>query len=236
METGQCRDTLEVGVKGEPFHMGAEAVLYIVDWFGVKAVAKYRIAKPYRHKIIDEELRTRRTIVEAKALHTVRSIGVPAPEPYFVDPVAKLIIMEYIEGVKLADIVESHPDRAQGYVEALGKYTAHMHSIGVAHGDLTTSNTLVTSSGQVFIIDFGLSSLKADDHDKAVDIHLFIRSLESTHPEHVGDMLEYFLKGYSSILGSSKTAKLMEIVEEIRLMGRYHEERRSEDNSVRDTE
>ncbi len=226
METGQRRSTLEIGVEGEPAYVGAEAILYVVDWFGVRAIAKYRPPKPYRHKVIDEDLRTRRTIVEAKALHTARSIGVPAPELYFVDPISKIIVMEYIEGVKLADIIESNLLEARKYAKTLGVYTARMHSSELAHGDLTTSNVLVTSNKQLFIIDFGLSSLKASERDKAVDLHLFIRSLESTHPEHIEVMVEAFLEGYSTILGRSEADKLMRIVREIRLMGRYHEERR----------
>jgi TP53 regulating kinase-like protein len=223
VEARQCGDSL--AIMGEPYARGAEAVLLLVEWFGIKAVAKCRIQKPYRHPVLDEKLRTRRTVVEAKAVKAALEAGVNAPSLFLVDPVSALIIMEYIEGKPLSLLIEENPRQAHAYLELLGEETARLHAAGIAHGDLTTSNALAVGD-KVYIIDFGLADLKASKLDMAVDVHLFLRSLESTHPEHVDDALASFLKGYRRVLGDKAVEEMLTLVKEIRLMGRYRAERR----------
>ncbi len=222
MEAGLCRRALEIGGL---LYRGAEAEVYEARWFCMPAVVKVRPPKPYRHARIDELLRTRRTVAEARAMYAALRAGVNVPAVYLVDPVEKMIVMERLEGVSLAALVESNTPRALEAARQLGSYAARLHAAGVAHGDLTTSNVVVVG-GEVFLVDFGLASLDADEDDYAVDVHLFMRSLESTHPDHVEDMLQSFLEGYRQVAGRDAVENLMKRVEEIRLMGRYREERR----------
>ncbi len=213
---------------GEPLYRGAEAYLYEYNWLGMKAILKIRIPKKYRHSAIDDKLRSDRVFAEVKAMYTAMEVGVEVPTIYYVDPVQKIIIMEYIEGKTLAQLVREDIDRAEEYSYILGTYTAKLHEAKIAHGDLTTSNAIVSSTtGKLYLVDFGLANLGSSMREQAIDIHLFMRSLESTHPEYLEDMLRPFLDGYSSIRGREVLDKLLSIVEEIRLMGRYVEERRT---------
>ncbi|KSW11324.1 hypothetical protein CF15_00160 [Pyrodictium occultum] len=211
---------------GEPFHRGAEAYLYLIDWLGRRAVLKLRVAKSYRHPLLDQRLRWRRTVNEAKAVQAALEAGVNAPAIYYVDPAAAAIVMEYIDGVSLRDLVEEKPGEAARYARMLGEAAARLHAAGISHGDLTTSNVLV-SGDRVYLIDFGLASLRSEERDQAVDVHLYLRSLESTHPEHVDEMLQAFLEGYRRVRGGEAADRIMSLVREIRLMGRYREERRT---------
>lgn len=211
---------------GEMIYRGAEARLYDGLLAGRRVVVKAREAKPYRHRLLDERLRYRRTVAEARAVRAALEAGVNAPAVLLVDPVEKVIVLEHVEGRSLAELIEEDPAGARRYARELGRQAARLHAAGIAHGDLTTSNVVVTRNGEVFLVDFGLASLGASARDKAVDVHLFIRSLESTHPEHVEEMLDAFLEGYREVLGEDEARKIMELVEEIRLMGRYVEERR----------
>lgn len=229
MEARRCGGAVEV--VGALLARGAEAEVLLVDWFGVKAVAKCRISKEYRHPLLDAELRRRRTVTEARAVRAALEAGVNVPPVFLVDPESFLIVMEYVEGPSLARVIDEDPVAAAKLVERLGAQTARLHEAGIAHGDLTTSNA-VAGNGRVFVIDFGLSSLKAPKLDMAVDIHLLLRSLESTHPEHVETMLQAFLEGYSSVRGREQAREMMELVREIRLMGRYRSERRRRDEGV----
>ncbi|MEM4719145.1 MAG: lipopolysaccharide kinase InaA family protein, partial [Nitrososphaerota archaeon] len=108
----------------------------------------------------------------------------------------------------------------------LGRIVGKMHAGGVAHGDLTTSNIMLDKSGNIYLIDFGLSAITDDPEELAVDIHLLDRSLESVHHGVRASFMRSFLRGYAAAAGMSFLQKLVEKVKEIRSRGRYVEERR----------
>lgn len=67
-------------------------------------------------------------------------------------------------------------------MRAIGESLAALHGHNVVHGDLTTSNLLVTKDGTVWMIDFGLSATSLSVDDKAVDLYVLERAFLSTHP------------------------------------------------------
>ena len=75
-----------------------------------------------------------------------------------------------------------------------------MHSNGLIHGDITTSNILVISSDtsiNLAMIDFGLSFQERVGEDKGVDLYVLERAFLSTHPnteEIFGEILEAYKK------------------------------------------
>lgn len=85
-------------------------------------------------------------VVKAVSMDEVPSLGL-------------CIVMEYIEGVPLNEFVDDSTPRKvklrllQDTLSAL----VHIHGKQIVHRDLKPSNILVTDSGQVKIIDFGLS-------------------------------------------------------------------------------
>jgi predicted Ser/Thr protein kinase len=54
---------------------GAEADIFLTDWYGKRAIAKVRTIKAYRHRSLDLDIRRRRTIREAQMLSGVKLIG-----------------------------------------------------------------------------------------------------------------------------------------------------------------
>ena len=69
----------------------------------------------------------------------------------------------------------------------IGSKLSTMHNGSIIHGDLTTSNILVTinkenSLEELTFIDFGLSYNAISLEDKAVDLYVLERALSSTHP------------------------------------------------------
>lgn len=223
MESRRCASAMEI----EPVFKGAEAYLYLIEFAGMKALAKKRIAKDYRHRVLDERLRYERTVEEARTMLAALEAGVAVPSVLYVDPNEKLIIIEYIEGVVFRELIEVEgcSERVRKIAHRLGENVAKLHLAGIAHGDVTTSNVIVSNNDTPFIIDFGLAKKTRDIKEHAVDVHLFLRSLESTHPEHRDCIYQAFIDGYRSVAGDY-TDKILAKVDEIRLMGRYVEARR----------
>jgi len=206
---------------------GAEANLYRGRFLGYDVVVKHRVSKPYRDVKLDLVIRRDRTLTEAKIMLLAMSLGVRVPTVLYVDSENSIIVMEYVEGVLLRDyigLVDEGVRRA--YLELLGVYVGKLHKNDITHGDLTTSNVIVSSNGSLYIIDFGLSKISNDVEDKAVDIHLLMRSFESIHYNMSKELLTYFLRGYRSVLSPNEVNDILNTVKEIRLRGRYVEERR----------
>ncbi|MEM1983301.1 MAG: Kae1-associated kinase Bud32 [Sulfolobales archaeon] len=209
---------------------GAEAHLYRGRFLGYEVVIKYRTPKVYRDPRFDASVRRERTLSEARAMMTAMESGVTVPTVLYVDPENALIIMEYVNGLLLRDALPStNEELRRNYLELLGVYVGRLHRNDLTHGDLTTSNVMISNDGVIYLIDFGLSKISNDVEDKAVDIHLLIRSFESTHYSLTKELVRYFLRGYSSVIGSDGVEAIMDKVKEIRLRGRYIEERRLRD-------
>ncbi len=192
---------------------GAEADIHLVNWYGRKAISKVRVSKHYRHEFLDNEIRRHRTIHEASMLSAAKKTGIICPFVYFVDPLHAEIIMEFIQGTNVKEIVTSQ------LCSKIGFYTALLHDNNIIHGDLTTSNFIL--SKKIALVDFGLSYYSSRLEDKAVDIRLIKQVLESAHKLIYEDAYRCFIKGYSKIAGEAKTEKILEKVREIELRGRY---------------
>src|SRR5919199_1183821 len=192
---------------------GAEADIYLINWYGRKAISKIRVSKYYRHEFLDNEIRMQRTIHEATMLSAAKKTGIVSPFVYFVDPLNAEIIMEFIEGTNVKDVVTSKLS------SEIGVYAALLHDNNIIHGDLTTSNFIL--SKKLVLADFGLSYYSSRLEDKAVDIRLIKQAFSSAHKLICEDAYKCFINGYAQIAGKAKTEKVLEKVTEIEKRGRY---------------
>lgn len=202
---------------------GAEAdLIKDDDWNGQKVVIKKRGEKRYRHPELDHEIRRYRTIHEADIIHRAKKAGVPTPLIYQVSPGDATIVMSYVEGEKVRDIIDrlSDDERRQLF-KTIGRQAGRMHRAGIIHGDLTTSNMIKTEKRTVFI-DFGLSELSKEVEKRGVDLNLMRRMLTSTHFRYMEMLETSFKEGYLEEMGTmGKDA--WDRMEEISLRGRYIE-------------
>jgi eukaryotic-like serine/threonine-protein kinase len=71
------------------------------------------------------------------------------------------IVMEYVEGRSLAEILRSegmlHPDRAADIATDVAAALSFAHRNGVVHRDIKPGNILIAPSGQVKVTDFGIA-------------------------------------------------------------------------------
>ncbi|MBE6528873.1 MAG: Kae1-associated serine/threonine protein kinase [Thermoplasmata archaeon] len=159
---------------------GAEATIIEGDFLGRKALIKTRPAKSYRLPELDTHLRSVRTKNEAKIMHDARIAGVRTPCIYDIDLKEFSITMEYIDGPAVKDVLDEHPEMADEICEKIGASVAKIHSAGICHGDLTTSN-MIYKDGEVCLIDFSMGCTKAELEDIGVDLRLLERAFSSAH-------------------------------------------------------
>jgi len=92
-------------------------------------------------------------------------------EDFFVDE-RYVIAMDWIEGTDLDALLELEgrpgldPALVIGYLEQAAEALEHLHP-PVVHGDVKPANLILTSSGRVVLVDFGLSSTPTDELRRA---------------------------------------------------------------------
>jgi len=89
-------------------------------------------------------------IVQATGLEDVPGLG-------------ECIVMEYVEGCTLKEVMEQglSSRTAARLMDELTDAVAYIHSLGIVHRDLKPSNIIVTQGGHVKLIDFGLADTRA---------------------------------------------------------------------------
>lgn len=195
---------------GETLDNGAEAVVYLEDGpEGKKVLIKERVPKAYRHKEIDERIRVERNRTEARLMSEARRGGVSTPIIYDVEDFK--LKMQYIDGVPIKYLIT--PELSEKVGELVGK----LHSAGIVHGDLTTSNLLLAGE-RLYLLDFGLAYFDKGLEARGVDVHVLFQTFESTHRNHQA-LIEAFKKGYQSIFVDSED--VLKRVEEIKKRARY---------------
>jgi TP53 regulating kinase-like protein len=206
---------------------GAEANLYLADWHGRKVVLKRRLPKEYRPKALDEQIRAYRTIHEPQLMHEAKKAGVPTPIIFLVDRRNTTIIMEYIEGKQVKQLLnEVSKSERQSLCFRIGESIGKLHEYGIVHGDLTTSNLIQHQEGKIFFVDFGLGDKTKELEARGVDLHLMKRALQSTHYRFAEECFDSAIKGYSTVLGLETSEKVLDKIKEIERRGRYVAERK----------
>jgi TP53 regulating kinase-like protein len=207
---------------------GAEASLYLSNWYGRKAITKIRLPKKYRPELLDRQIRSYRTIHEVQLLHQAKAAGVSTPLIYRVNVSEAIIIMEYIEGVQVKQYLNnvSKTDYREICLK-IGELIGRLHKENLIHGDLTTSNMIIDiSQSKIFLVDFGLGEKNIELEAKGVDLHLLKRALQSTHFSVWETCFKDILTGYRLVIGVELAKKVYEKISEIEKRGRYIEERK----------
>ena len=208
---------------------GAEASLYLTDWHGRKVIMKKRLPKKYRPSRLDEQIRTYRTNREPQLIHEAKKAGVPTPTVFLVDLKNATIIMEFIEGKQVKQLLNkvTESERQQLCLK-IGELIGKLHEHGIIHGDLTTSNMILDSEEKIFFVDFGLGEKTKELEARGVDLHLMKRALQSTHFRFTEECFDAVIRGYSKVLGAETVKSILDKIKEIERRGRYVAERKGE--------
>lgn len=196
---------------------GAEAEIYLSEWRGRKVIVKKRIKKGYRIKELDEEIREKRTKKEALLMASARQAGISVPIIYDVNLDEKKIVMEYVNGERLKDVLDVKSEEEQKEIcYKIGENIANLHLQGIIHGDITTSN-MILKDGRIYFIDFGLGMKSEEIEDKGVDLHLLMEAFKAAHRNE--KLFSWVIEAYGNFSDESKEVEKK--IKEIERRGRY---------------
>src|SRR3954453_8785836 len=98
---------------------------------------------------------------EARIMASLRHPNLVAIYDIVVDGEDLLLVMEYVEGRTLADLLASAPlswERTAELLDPVASALDYVHSEGVVHRDLKPSNVLVGDDGSIKVADLGLAT------------------------------------------------------------------------------
>lgn len=195
---------------------GAEAIIFLEK----DKVIKDRIKKSYRIPELDKQIRKLRTRAEGKILEKASKI-ISVPKVFKTDEKEKKLIIEFIDGKKISDSLDSFPLKEQKEIcKKIGNSVGKLHDSGIVHGDLTTSN-MILKDKKVYFIDFGLSFNSPKYEDRAVDLHLLKQALEAKHFAHWEILFKEVISEYKKTSKEAEKTLIQFIKVEKR--GRYKE-------------
>jgi N6-L-threonylcarbamoyladenine synthase/protein kinase Bud32 len=124
------------------------------------------------------------------------------------------IVMERVYGRLLTQ------NLTEEALQKAGQIVGKLHTSGIMHGDLTTSNIILREKdGACVMIDFGLAQVNSDIEQRGVDIHVLYQTLESTAPKYADVLKTAFASGYAETFPGA--ADVITREHEIELRGRY---------------
>jgi N6-L-threonylcarbamoyladenine synthase/protein kinase Bud32 len=196
------------GAKNLHEKRGAEAVITFRDG----SAEKRRVSKRYRVPALDERLITERTRAEARLILMARKAGVLTP--IMSEITHDTIVMEQVQGTLLTDAI------TVPHIREAGRIVGRLHTAGIMHGDLTTSNMILRErDGKCVLIDFGLAQVTSEIEQRGVDVHVLFQTLESTNPSTAEALKAAFVEGYAETFAGARDVIARE--HEIELRGRY---------------
>src|SRR5437879_13197202 len=106
------------------------------------------------------------------------------------------IIMTHVDGTVARErLDEMGINDARKFFRSLGEQIGLLHTGGIVHGDLTTSNVIVSPSGAPFIVDFGMARRSVATEDRGVDLHLLQRSIVGSNINDTSSLLNTMIRG-----------------------------------------
>jgi serine/threonine-protein kinase len=109
---------------------------------------------------------------EAQSAASLSHPNIVSLYDYGADNGTYFIVMEYIDGKPLSDIIRDEgpllPERAAEIAADVAKALARAHDAGLVHRDVKPSNIMMTNTGQTKVTDFGIARALSRDGDQTV--------------------------------------------------------------------
>ena len=92
----------------------------------------------------------------------------------------------------------------EDYMFKIGAKIRELHELGFSHGDLTTHNIMIDDSGNISLLDFGLSRISAELEHMGQDLQVLNECLSASHSE-LEKAMDEVLIGYSESSSTEST-------------------------------
>ncbi|MDQ3940977.1 MAG: Stk1 family PASTA domain-containing Ser/Thr kinase, partial [Actinomycetota bacterium] len=171
----------------------------VIERVGVGGMAEvYRardelLGREVAVKVLSERLSTDRSFVErfrreAQAAANLSHPNIVSLYDYGTDGDANFIVMEYIDGKSVADLIKDEgpllPERAAEVAADVAKALERAHTAGLVHRDVKPNNIMLTSSGQTKVTDFGIvRALGGDAEQQMTQTGMVIGTAAYLSPE-----------------------------------------------------
>lgn len=99
----------------------------------------------------------------------------------------RIMVTEWIDGVKLTDYLHQHPDKAQSILtRLLNSYIQQITQLGIYHADPHPGNFLITPNEEIAVLDYG-AIVMLDGEQRSRYANLLL-GLMGMHPERLGEL------------------------------------------------
>ncbi len=124
-----------------------------------------------------------RLLREAQATAQLTHPNIVAVYDVIEDGDTRLIVMEHVEGVTLRDLIPLGIPRAVDLAVQVCYALKYAHSRGIIHRDIKPENLMVTASGTVKVLDFGLA--RSEGRTRLTQSGLIVGTVAYMAPEQV---------------------------------------------------
>jgi tRNA A-37 threonylcarbamoyl transferase component Bud32 len=135
------------------------------------ALARKVAIKKMRDEIRADPAELRRFISEARIVAALHHPNIVDIYSIVEDPQDLYLVFEFVDGKTVADLLrENGPlswDRSKRVMTCACAAAAYAHERGIIHRDIKPSNIMVSSDGQVKVMDFGVARMAKDAMTKA---------------------------------------------------------------------
>jgi eukaryotic-like serine/threonine-protein kinase len=159
---------------------GRYAVLERVGTGGMAEVYRARdelLGREVAVKVLSERLSSDRSFVErfrreAQAAANLNHPNIVSLFDYGSDDGTYFIVMEFIDGSSLSDIVRREgalmPERAAEIASDVAQALHRAHAQGLVHRDIKSANIMITRTGQTKVTDFGIARALGRDGEQTM--------------------------------------------------------------------
>ncbi|MDG1657055.1 MAG: serine/threonine-protein kinase, partial [Crocinitomicaceae bacterium] len=119
-------------------------------------------------ELVSKEEVKKRFLVEASTMSKLQHQSIVTLYDYVSNEDGLFLIMEFVDGIQLDEYMKKlgkpiEEELAIEFTKQVVSACNHAHERGVVHRDIKPQNVMITSGGEVKILDFGIAKMMDDE-------------------------------------------------------------------------